>query len=276
MLVHRVLHPTDFSPASQVAFAHALAVALARRATLTVLNASPDFDASDWTRFPRVRETLVRWGLLGPGSDRSAVLRELHVRVMKVGVDASHPVDAVLDYLADNPSDLLVLATEGREGLPRFLRGSVAQKVARVSGVRALFVPAHERGFVQPDDGSLSLRHILVPVADSPDPRAAAQAAAGVAETLGTASLEIHPLHVGTRMPALEAPPGPWTWRESLREGEPVPEILAAARELPADLIVMATDGRDGFIDVFRGSHAERVVRGAPCPVLTIPLPRAD
>jgi nucleotide-binding universal stress UspA family protein len=55
-----------------------------------------------------------------------------------------------------------------------------------------------------------------------------------------------------------------------LRQGEPVDEILAAARELESDLVMMATDGRDGFLDIFRGSHAERVVHGAPCPVAAI------
>jgi len=49
-----------------------------------------------------------------------------------------------------------------------------------------------------------------------------------------------------------------------------VEEILAAAREFDADMVMMSTDGRDGFLDIFRGSHAERVVRGAPCPVAAI------
>jgi nucleotide-binding universal stress UspA family protein len=33
----------------------------------------------------------------------------------------------------------------------------------------------------------------------------------------------------------------------------------------------MSTDGRNGFLDVLRGSHSERVLRHAPCPLLAIP-----
>lgn len=46
--------------------------------------------------------------------------------------------------------------------------------------------------------------------------------------------------------------------------------ILAAARDLNADLIVMATHGRGGFKHLFFGSVAEAVVRNATCPVLTL------
>ena len=43
---------------------------------------------------------------------------------------------------------------------------------------------------------------------------------------------------------------------------------LDVAKE--ADLIVMATEGRLGFIDAVRGSVTEQAVRGAPCSVLTV------
>jgi nucleotide-binding universal stress UspA family protein len=56
----------------------------------------------------------------------------------------------------------------------------------------------------------------------------------------------------------------------SLREGLPVDEILKAAKEVSADLIVLGTHGRTGLPHVVLGSVAERVVRGAPCPVLTV------
>jgi nucleotide-binding universal stress UspA family protein len=61
--------------------------------------------------------------------------------------------------------------------------------------------------------------------------------------------------------------PGARSW---LREGMPVEEILNAARETTADLIVIGTHGRTGLPHVLLGSVAERVVRGAPCPVLTV------
>jgi nucleotide-binding universal stress UspA family protein len=55
-----------------------------------------------------------------------------------------------------------------------------------------------------------------------------------------------------------------------LRVGQPYFEITRAARELAADLIVIATHGRTGLKHVFLGSTAERVVRHAQCPVLTV------
>jgi len=54
------------------------------------------------------------------------------------------------------------------------------------------------------------------------------------------------------------------------RLGRPYLEIAAVAKELPADLIILATHGYTGLKHVFLGSTAERVVRHAPCPVLTV------
>ncbi len=51
-------------------------------------------------------------------------------------------------------------------------------------------------------------------------------------------------------------------------------EVIAeSARKLKADLIVIATHGRTGLAHMFIGSVAERVVRIAPCPVLTVRSP---
>jgi nucleotide-binding universal stress UspA family protein len=55
--------------------------------------------------------------------------------------------------------------------------------------------------------------------------------------------------------------------------GTPHAEIVGAAKKQGADLIVMSTHGRSGFSHLLMGSVAERVVRGAACPVLTV---RAD
>jgi nucleotide-binding universal stress UspA family protein len=55
-----------------------------------------------------------------------------------------------------------------------------------------------------------------------------------------------------------------------LRVGIPFEEIAEAAREERADLIVMGTHGRGGLARFFLGSVADRVLRTAPCPVLTV------
>ena len=53
--------------------------------------------------------------------------------------------------------------------------------------------------------------------------------------------------------------------------GRPVDAILATAEEQRSDLIILVTDGADGFFDVLRGSTTQQIVRRAPCPVLAIP-----
>lgn len=55
-----------------------------------------------------------------------------------------------------------------------------------------------------------------------------------------------------------------------IREGDAGPEIVAAAREWEADLIVMGTRGRGRLTNFILGSTAETVVREAHCPVLTV------
>jgi nucleotide-binding universal stress UspA family protein len=59
----------------------------------------------------------------------------------------------------------------------------------------------------------------------------------------------------------------------SVREGRVVHEILERARGWPADVIVMGTHGRGGFERWVLGSVTEKVLRKAPCPVLTVPPP---
>ena len=55
-----------------------------------------------------------------------------------------------------------------------------------------------------------------------------------------------------------------------VRAGYPAEEILAAAEEEHADMIVMGTHGRTGFDRMLFGSVAEKVVMAAACPVLTV------
>jgi nucleotide-binding universal stress UspA family protein len=64
------------------------------------------------------------------------------------------------------------------------------------------------------------------------------------------------------------------TLRTAIDEGDPVARILDHAVDEAADLLVMGTHGRAGFERLLLGSVAEKVLRKAPCPVLTVP-PRA-
>ncbi|MBI5550336.1 MAG: universal stress protein [Desulfobacterales bacterium] len=64
--------------------------------------------------------------------------------------------------------------------------------------------------------------------------------------------------------------PGNLRCQVRLIEGQPAHEIVHLAKQEGADLIVMATHGHSGFNRLMTGSVAEKVVRTAHCPVLTI------
>ncbi len=55
--------------------------------------------------------------------------------------------------------------------------------------------------------------------------------------------------------------------------GQTAGEIVARATAIPASLVVMGTHGRSGFDHLLLGSVAEKVLRQAPCPVMTVPPP---
>lgn len=58
-----------------------------------------------------------------------------------------------------------------------------------------------------------------------------------------------------------------------LKTGKPFVEIIDTAAELDVDMIIIATHGHSGVEHILFGSTAEKVVRKAPCPVLTIREP---
>ena len=142
----------------------------------------------------------------------------------------------------------------------------------------------------------LEIRRILVPVDFSDHSQRALDEAIGLAKTFGA---QLHLLHCYQVHPAAVAPYGivvPETfehdirmaalqrlseWREKVSaQGVPVQEhitahfpaeeIVAMAEKLGVDLIVMGTRGLTGFKHVLLGSVAERTIRLARCPVLTV------
>lgn len=57
---------------------------------------------------------------------------------------------------------------------------------------------------------------------------------------------------------------------QKVLHGPPFVEVVRYARDEDIDLIIMGTHGRSGLAHVLLGSVAEKVVRKAPCPVLTV------
>lgn len=272
-----IVHPTDFSPESEGAFVHALGLALLSAAQLVLVNVrSPSTPRSKGTDFPGIRATLERWGLLPAGSKRSDVRDRLGVCVKMVVVEDQRPAAAIEALLEAESADLVVLATEGRSGLPQWLKPSVAEQVARASRMPTLFVSKSGKGFVDAASGRLSVQRILAPVDASPQPEPALDLAVRVGEALGDERVDLSLIHVGdgSRMPSLTLPESPSIrWRQLQCAGDVVGEITAAAREERADLVVMATAGRKGLFDVLRGSVTEQVLRAVDCPLLAVPSP---
>src|SRR5262249_38840571 len=67
-----------------------------------------------------------------------------------------------------------------------------------------------------------------------------------------------------------------FTIHQEVREGTPFYEIVRLAKDKDIDLIVMGTHGRSGLVHMLLGSVAEKVVRKAPCPVLTVRHPEHE
>ncbi|MGQ0810005.1 MAG: universal stress protein, partial [Nitrospiraceae bacterium] len=196
LALNRILHPTDFSPASGVAFAHALKLALLSRAELTIMHIDPNVANQDFEDFPRIRPTLARWGILPEGSTKEQV-RSLGIYVRKIRAIARDPTEAIVQHLTMHPTDLVVLATHQYEGAARWLHQAVAEPVARSTHAMTLFVPSNVDGFVSLQDGTSKLERIVIPVALYPHRQPAINAACALALALNARQVAFQLVHVG-------------------------------------------------------------------------------
>ncbi len=273
-----IFHPSDFSPASEVAFGHALKIALQSKAKLDLMHVEPSLSSEkpDWLDFPGVRATLTRWGVLPEGVGRQEVAK-VGLQVRKILKSSTDPVETMLRHFQRFPPDLIVLATHQREGLARWLHKAVAEPLARRSRAMTLFIPQEGRGFVSLDDGTVALKRILVPFDHVPHPRTALRRAFLLARGLDCETGEFRLVHVGQpgTAPKIVLPEvAGWSCEIAVRQGEVVDQILEEGTHWRPDLMVLATQGHMDFLDALRGSTTERVVRGAHCPVLAIPAQR--
>jgi nucleotide-binding universal stress UspA family protein len=273
----RIVHPSDFSKPSRVAFAHALKIALLSNAELEILHVQSAQLGSErdthWTEFPGVRATLARWNILPAGAKVEDVA-QTGLRAKKILHSDSDPLEWMVRYCAEHPPDLLVLAIHQREGISRWLHKPVAEPLARRSRAMTLFVPSRGKGFISPANGAVTLRRILIPVDHQPTAQAALEEAYFLATGLSCTEVEFRLLHVGDEqaMPSLSLPHRPdWQWQERLVPGDAVERIVEEDATWKPDLIVMATQGHMDFLDALRGSTTERVLRAARCPVLAVP-----
>jgi nucleotide-binding universal stress UspA family protein len=271
MTINSIVHPTDLSEACIPAFAHALRLSLLAKCHLDVVHIVTQRDAEEDLVPPQVRHTLALWGLASESDPPESIGERLNIKVAKLQFSAADPVSGVIGYLRRHPSDLVVFATHGREGWMRWTRGSVAETVAARAHTPSLFFSPTARSFIDEATGELLLRRVLLPVDHDPVPGSALPAILDFLKLFGKTELRL--VHFGTKAPEI-----PSTGEaEDLPAAELLPDpavegILGEAERWKADLIIMPTAGHDGFKDAISGSTSERVVRHAPCPVLTVPV----
>lgn len=242
-----IAHASDLTGDDSSAFVHA--AALTRNGSrLVTLHAGLE------QRVPAdASELAARWG--------RPIEHELHRVELEDDIS-----DSLLEPLRRLRPDLVVVGTHARHGVAAWLHDSVGEAIARNLRVPVLVVPNQLRGFVDPLSGAVDLRSVIVPAGHAGDARKAVAAAQLLAWMAG-APVELQIVHAGPIDPDLERLGLAVHRIEGTLEGA----IVAAASARDACLIAMATRGHDAVGDVLRGSHTERVIREARCPVLSVP-----
>lgn len=262
---------TDLTADSLPAFHHALALALAARAKLTLLYITPrHHDEIDWPAFPKVRETLARWGRLAPDADKSAVAMKLGVEVRKQTFRDQSLLQGLQAFLRQHHTDLVVSCATPDGG--SWLREPGVEGMVRANLGHLLLLPSGNAGFVDGNSGHASLTHVVLPVATQPDPNTAVRLCEQLLPALGADRPQVTLLHIGDRSSAPNPKPdaAALDWRWQFGQGRVRDQILACLAEQAAGLLVMPSAGRPGLWQSLRRSHTEQMLRHAPCPMLVV------
>ena len=295
--LRRILFPTDFSRRSERSLDMALELADRFGAELHMLHAivlhadDPNDPAHLFPDPEEIRRRLeeIADRRMATSLERRAERGATIVRARRRGISAA-PV--ILEHADDIGADLIVMSTHGRRGIEHILLGSVTEEVVRLAPCPVLTVRSDAEVEEVP-----TIRSILVPVDFSDHAGVALSHARELADSFGATLDVLHvferPIHPeiylggmpletpeftaveGSLKEALETfareASGPAVETSvHVREGRAVPGILDFAAEAGSDLIVIATHGLTGMAHVLLGSVAEKVVRRASSPVLTV------
>ena len=189
------------------------------------------------------------------------------------------PAETIVDYAERYEYDLVAMPTHGREGLSRYLLGSVTEKVVRLSPAPVRTAHADQEEFSFPYEG------ILLPTDGSESAQRAAEHALALT---GALDATLHALSVtedsllgedadtSTAEEAIDAvteaatAQGVEHLETHIEAGEPDETILEYVEAHDLDAIVMGATGRRGIDRVLLGSVAEKTVRSATVPVVTV------
>ena len=298
--IRRILCPLDFSRFSRHALDQAVALARETGAEVSVLHV---FTFAPVAQSVTAGATIPMEPMRLDPSARGALQSELATFVGDVdtaGISLTttlfegDAVTRILDRATDWNADLIVMGTHGRSGFERLLLGSVAEKVLRKAPCPVLTVPPR----VLTADHGLAFARILCPIDFSAASLRALEYASGLAAPQGPGivalniielfaesggmrdelALDTPDFRAELRRTALgrlhDAIPEALRARCPIREvvtmGKAWKEILRAATEEDADVIIMGVAGRSAADLLLFGSTTQHVVRQAACPVLTI------
>lgn len=303
MTFDHLLVPTDFSASADAALNHAVTMADRFQATLHLLHVVNDpgtglyglGDAkAQIDRLKARAESQAQQRLQDIVRDTSAV--DIHTSVPQ-RVDLS-VADAIQEYVGTRGIDLVVMGTHGRGGLGQLVLGSVANTLIRRSTCPVMTV--RERDEVSESSPEVNYKNLLAPIDFSDHSHTALRLSKELTGRYGAtqhllfvAERRVLPTFSDTGIPGVgvvEMDPdivsnaevaleelndevgGPDVESEyHVREGDVAQDIVDFAETNEVDLIVMATRGLTGIDRFVLGSNTERVVRTAPCPVLTVP-----
>lgn len=291
----RILCPIDFSDASRHATDHAVAIAGWYGSHITavhVLHQPLHFEPpilfaerGGFETLPANRAQIVS-RLNDWMQPATAALVPWDARV-----DEGVPAECVLQYARFLPADLIVMGSHGKTGFEHLVLGSVTEKVLRNAGCPVLTVPPRAA-----TTAKLPFRRLLCPVDFSTPSLEALQVAFSLAEeadaeltvlnvidwpdddtflTETFTSLEMRQqleAQTARRVNAL-IPDDARVWSRPSAQvaiGKAYQEIVGAASDMAADLIVIGVHGRNALDLTLFGSTTNQVVRRASCPVLTI------
>lgn len=206
--------------------------------------------------------------------------------VVRVG----HPVQVLPRIVDEQVLDLLVLGPRGRGGLGSFLLGSVSQALLHAMPT-SILVARQPMGplarVIVATDGSPSSLAAARYMSDFPLPagldlRVVVSVTSWTAGYRDIEAVDYPSLHRAEHERALTIAQEAMSVLESagrtaqplIRDGDPKREIIDAARELDADLVVTGSRGLGGFKGLVLGSVSRGVSMAAPCSVLVVGGPR--
>jgi nucleotide-binding universal stress UspA family protein len=281
-----ILLPFDGSDGAAEALHHAAEIAHWADATIHVL-----FVADTTRDSVTVVETQVVDALVQEGED---IVEEAEKTLDTLGVDydsdvvKGHPAPTIVEYAEQYEYDVIVMPTHGREGVSRYLIGSVTEKVVRLSTVPVLTAR------MQPDEQLVfPYENILIPTDGSAGATHAAEyglslaaaldATVHVLSVVGDTSLglDVRSTISGQEreQAATEAVDDVVSEAETrsvsntvrhVEHGSPIELILETIDSNDIHAVVMGTTGRRGSDRILLGSVAEKTVRSAPVPVITV------